>query len=76
MNKASIKNTIVKRFTEICVARNITINELAKQSGVTPSTAYSMLDSRRQNVSINTIAKFCKGLNISLKDFFDSPLFS
>ena len=71
----SVKNAVVSRFTHILQKRNIKINELATLSGVTPSTAYSMFDESRRDVSIITIKKFCDGLDISLKEFFDSEEF-
>lgn len=70
-----IKEAVVKRFQNLCSERNIKINELATLSGVTPSTAYSMFDQSRHDVSIITIKKFCDGLDISLKEFFDDPEF-
>ncbi len=71
----TIKDAVVARFTAICDARDIRTNELATLSGVTPSTAYSMMDNSRQDISIKTIKKFCDGLNISIKEFFDDPIF-
>ncbi len=70
-----VKDAVVKRFTELCETRGIAPNELANLSGVTPSTVYSMLDSHRRDVSITTIKKLCDGLNVSLRDFFASPVF-
>lgn len=66
----SVKDAVVARFAELCVERNIKINELAYRSGVTPSTAYSMMDPKRRDISIVTIKKFCDGLDISLGEFF------
>lgn len=71
----SVKDAVVNRFIELCNARNIKINELANKSGVTPSTAYSMFDSSRRDVSIITIKKFCDGLDITLGEFFSTPEF-
>lgn len=71
----SVKDTVVKRFRDLCDERNIKINELANISGVTPSTAYSMMDDSRRDVSIVTIKKFCDGLDITLGDFFSTPDF-
>ena len=62
----SVKDIVVKRFIDLCNERNITMNELANISGVTPSTAYSMLDENRRDISIITIKKFCDGLDITL----------
>lgn len=71
----SVKDAVVKRFQAICLERNIKLNELANISGVTPSTAYSMMDETRRDISITTIKKFCDGLDISLGEFFSSPEF-
>jgi DNA-binding Xre family transcriptional regulator len=51
------------------------INELANVSGVTPSTAYSMMDKSRRDISIRTIKKFCDGLDITLGEFFSTEDF-
>ncbi len=71
----TVKDAVVNRFLQLCSARNIRPNELAVLSGVTPSTVYSMLDSRRQNISITTIKKLCDGLEITLGEFFSTPEF-
>ena len=71
----SVKDVVAKRFKEICEERNIKINELANISGVTPSTAYSMMDDNRRDISITTIKKFCDGLEITLGEFFSTPEF-
>lgn len=71
----SVKDVVAARFKQLCQERNIKINELATLSGVTPSTAYSMLDSRRREISITTIKKFCDGLDITLGEFFSAKEF-
>ena len=70
-----IKEAIVLRFKEICSERKIKFNELATMSGVTPSTVYSMMDNRRKDISVNTVKKLCDGLEISIMDYFNSPIF-
>lgn len=72
----SVKDVVTKRFKTICNERNIKINELANLSGVTPSTAYSMMNESRRDVSIITIKKFCDGLEITLGEFFSSDEFN
>ena len=71
-----VKEAVVARFREIMTQRGIRPNELANLSGVTPSTVYSMLDPRRKELSINVIKKLCDGLEITLGDFFNTPLFN
>ena len=70
-----VKDVVAKRFRELCHERNITLNELANISGVTASTAYSMMDENRRDISIRTIKKFCDGLDISLGKFFSTEDF-
>ena len=71
----SVKDAVVNRFEELLRQRNIKVNEFANISGVTPSTAYSMFDKSRRDVSITTIKKFCDGLDITLGEFFSTPEF-
>lgn len=76
MRDMNVKDAVAERFQELCNERNIKINELANLSGVTPSTAYSMMDKNRRDVSIVTIKKFCDGLEITLGEFFSTPEFN
>ena len=71
----SVKDVVVKRFKELCDERSIKTNELANLSGVTPSTAYSMMSENRRDISITTIKKFCDGLDITLGEFFSTEEF-
>ena len=73
--KMNAKEAVVARIKTLCDEKNIRINELANISGMTPSTIYSMTDERRRDVSILTVKKICDGLEITLKEFFNDPLF-
>ncbi len=70
-----MKEAIVKRFQELCHEQNIAYNELATRSGVTPSTVYSMMDARRKDVSAITVKKLCDGLEITIPEFYNAPIF-
>ncbi len=69
------KEAVAKRIIELCCERNIATNALANLSGVSPSTVYSMLNEKSQNPGVVSIKKLCDGLDISLREFFDSPIF-
>ena len=71
----NVKEAVVARFMEILKERNMRANELANLSGITPSTVYSMFDARRKEITINVIKKLCDGLDMSLGQFFSSPIF-
>ena len=70
-----VKDAVAARFESICRERRMTVNELASRSGVTPSSVYSMMDPSRRNISIVLIKKLCDGLDLPLKEFFDSAEF-
>ena len=69
------KEAITKRILELCEERHIAINALANVSGISPSTIYSMLNEKSLNPGVVSLKKICDGLDITLREFFDSPLF-
>ena len=69
------KDAVAIRIKELCDVHNTNINELAHNINVTPSTIYSMTNSKSMNPGVVSIQKICNGLGISLKEFFNSPLF-
>ena len=70
-----IKEAVAQRITNLCKERGIAVNALGNLSGVNPSTIYSMLNEKSNNPGIVTIHQVCDGLEISLREFFDSPIF-
>ena len=69
------KEAVARRILELCRERKIAVNALANISGVSPSTIYSMLNKKSQNPGVVSIKKICDGLEITVREFFDSPLF-
>ena len=70
------KEAVAKRILQLCDERHIAVNALATASGVAPSTVYSMLNEKSQNPGVVSIKKLCDGLDISVREFFDSELFN
>ena len=70
------KEAVAKRILDLCDKQNITVNALASISGVSPSTIYSMLNEKSKNPGIVSLKKLCDGLDISIREFFDSDLFA
>lgn len=69
------KEAVSARIIELCKERNIAVNALANISGVAPSTIYSMINEKSQNPGVVSIKKICDGLEITVREFFDSELF-
>jgi len=63
------------RIIELCEENKITINKLATVSGITQSTLSNIVGGRNNSTTISTIKKLCDGLDISIRDFFQSLLF-
>lgn len=70
-----IKEAVVLRIRELCEQNKIKFNTLANESGLTPSTVYSVLDEKRKDIGILVLKKICDGLNITITEFFDTDLF-
>ncbi len=68
--------TLVKnRILCLCEEKRITINKLATESGVAPSTIKNILYGKSQNPGVVTLKMLCDGLGISLMEFFDTDEF-
>lgn len=69
------KGAVAQRIQVLCAEHDIAINALANLCGVAPTTIYSILGEKSKNPGIVTIQKICDGLEISLREFFDDPIF-
>ncbi|MBQ2877236.1 MAG: helix-turn-helix transcriptional regulator [Clostridia bacterium] len=69
------KEAVATRIIELCRERDLAINALANISGIPPSSVYSLLNEKSQNPGVVTIKKLCDGLEITLREFFNSNLF-
>ena len=70
-----VGQAVRERIAELCEEKHITVNKLANISGITQSTLNNIMSGRNNSTTISTIQKICDGLEITVTDFFDSPLF-
>ena len=71
----NVGQAVRERIAELCEEKHITINKLANISGIAQSTLNNIMSGRNNSTTISTIQKICDGLEITVTDFFDSPLF-
>ena len=64
-----------KRIVELVDENDITINKLATISGITQSTLNNIVSCRNNSATVSTVKRICDGLDITVREFFDSPLF-
>ena len=68
-------SAINTRIIQLCNEREITVNKLSTICGITQSTLEGIVNKKFINPKTLTIVRICRGLDIQLKDFYDSPLF-
>jgi len=69
-------STVKNRILTLCEQKNMTINKLATESGLAPSTIKNILYGKSHNPGIVTLKILCDGMNISLSEFFNTTEFA
>lgn len=70
-----VRDAISKKILCILDERDITVNKLATICCLTQSTVDSLVNGKSKNPKLLTIIRICDGLGITLKEFFDDPMF-
>ena len=68
------RDVVAARITELCEQKGMTLNELANQAGIPPTTVYSIFNLKSKNPGIVTLKKICEitlGAFFSTKEFDD-----
>ena len=63
------------RIRELLKERRLTMYALAYKTGMPPSTLKCILNGRSKNPGIVNIQKIAEGLDISIREFYNSDLF-
>ena len=63
------------RILDLCKQHNITLNKLSTICGITQSTRNNIISGRNATTTVSTIQKICDGLDITILEFFSSPVF-
>ena len=63
------------RIKELCKERNLSQYGLYKRTGVPQSTLSTIINCKFPGMKLRIIYELCEGLEISLNEFFNSPLF-
>ena len=70
-----VNEAVKLRIWELCRQNHITLNKLSTMCGITQSTLNNIISRQNASTTISTIQKIFDGLNITILDFFSSPLF-
>lgn len=69
----TLTKAVQQRIYELAIRYGLSHYGLAKKCGVSRATLCTMPD--YQSIGLMIIYNICEGLGITLKEFFDSPLF-
>lgn len=69
-----IEDQIIERIQELCKRKHISLYRLAKNAELPYSSLNNILH-RRTCPTVTTLERLCKGLNISLSEFFDFEIY-
>lgn len=70
-----LSEAVAKRIAYLCSKKTLSVNRLSVMCGLRQSTLSNIIHGNSKNPTITSIKKICDGLEISLADFFDDPVF-
>lgn len=71
-----LHEAISQRVKNLLKEKGMNQYALFKNGGISRSTISTLISANIKNVSSDLIYQICSTLEISLKDFFDNPLFN
>ncbi len=69
-----IEDKIIERIQELCERKHMSLYRLAKNAELPYSSLNNILH-RRTCPTVTTLERLCKGLNVSLSEFFDFEIY-
>ena len=70
-----LNEAVSKRLQELLAQHGMTKYRLFKRTGVPKNTISGVINCVNPSVKLRIIHEMCQGFEISLAEFFDSPLF-
>ena len=67
---------VSQRLSELLTEKKMTQYQLFIKSGVPKSTIGNIVNCSYESVKLRIIHEMCQGMEISITEFFSSPLFS
>ena len=73
--KLQLNQAVSMRLSELLAERGMTQYQLFTLSGVPKSTIHNLIQCSYDSVKLRIIHEICQGFQISISEFFQSPLF-
>ena len=75
MGNVQLNEAVSRRLQELLIEREMSQYQLFLKSGLPKSTISNIINCTYSSVKLRIIHELCQGLEISLSEFFASPLF-
>ena len=69
------KRALQIRILDLCYDRDLSLNALSARCGITQSTLNNIITGRNNSVTVQTVLRICRGLDMELEEFFDDDIF-
>lgn len=70
-----LQDAVILRIEQLCIEKKMTKYDLYKSCGIPQTTLTSIKKKRSGSLKLITLYWICEGFDISLEEFFNSPLF-
>ncbi len=71
-----IQKAVALRLSNLLLEKNMTRYSLCKKIAMSESTLYNIINEKCKSVNLSTLFLIAQGLDITVQEFLDSPLFS
>ena len=71
----TLQDALIRRIYGLLDERELSLNKLSTLCGMPQSTLNNIVSGRNRSATVSTIKKICDGLEITLPEFFNHPLF-
>lgn len=63
------------RILDLCYDHDLSLNALSARCGITQSTLNNIITGRNNSITVQTVLRICRGLDMDLQEFFDDDIF-
>ncbi len=70
-----LAEAVTRRIVELMKNKNFSQYEFYTKGGIAKSTVSQVLNGKRERVALKTIYEMTSTMGVSLKEFFDDPIF-
>ena len=75
MTRKQVHEVLTERIKQLCKEKGMSYYKLSYRAAIPMTTLIHIMEGDTQNPGIHAVMKICDGFGMTMKEFFDSPLF-